>query len=129
MQYGNPRRFAAFIVGKVGQPTQRADRFQSKGSAMRSLIIILILVVMVAIAAVATGFVDINQIRGAQAPTVQATGNGIATQGGQAPAFDVATGSIRVGTGEAQVKVPTLEVERPGVATNDAAANAATNAQ
>ena len=45
-------------------------------------------------------FLDINQIRGAQAPQVSTTQNGIVTKGGQAPAFDVQTGSVTVGSND-----------------------------
>jgi hypothetical protein len=80
---------------------------------MRTLILILIIVIVVAIAAVATGFVDINQIRGAKAPDISATSNGVTAKGGQAPAFDVETGSVKVGAKDATVKVPSVEVQPP----------------
>jgi ABC-type Na+ efflux pump permease subunit len=81
---------------------------------MRAVIFILVIVILLVIAGIATGFLDINQIRGAKAPQVAGTGNGITTRGGQAPAFDVQTGSVKVGTQEKTVKVPTLVVEKPG---------------
>jgi hypothetical protein len=81
---------------------------------MRILLVLLIIAVLVVIAGVATGYVDINQIRGAKAPQVSVTGNGITARGGQAPAFDVQTGSVRVGTTQTTVKVPALQVQRPG---------------
>src|SRR5258708_38794902 len=92
---------------------------------MRAVILILIVAILVIIAAVATGFVNINQIRGAKAPEVSATRNGVIAKGGQAPAFDVETGSVKVGTSKATVTVPALVVERPGqnqaaAATNNA---------
>jgi uncharacterized membrane protein len=87
---------------------------------MRAVLLALILVLVVLIGAVATGFLNINQIRGAKAPEVAATGNGITAKGGQAPAFDVQTGSVKVGTKQQNVKVPTLVVEKP--AQNQAAA-------
>jgi uncharacterized protein involved in outer membrane biogenesis len=80
---------------------------------MRALLFVLIIVVLIVIAGVATGFLDINQIRGARAPQVAATSNGIITSGGQAPAFDVQTGSVKVGSKESTVKVPTIEVQKP----------------
>ena len=80
---------------------------------MRSVILILVVIILIVIAAIATGFLDINQIRGAQAPQVSATHNGIVTKGGQAPAFDVQTGSVTVGAKETTVKVPALEVQQP----------------
>ena len=83
---------------------------------MRAVILILIVAILVIIAAVASGFLNINQIRGAKAPEVSATHNGVTVKGGQAPAFDVETGSVKVGTSKATVKVPAIVVERPGQA-------------
>jgi len=91
---------------------------------MRAVLFLLIIAIVAIIIAVASGFLNINQIRGAQAPEVSATGNGIVAKGGQPPAFDVETGSVKVGTGQATVKVPTLQVEPPqnqsGQVTNNA---------
>ena len=80
---------------------------------MRALIFILIIIVLVIIAGLATGFLDINQIRGARAPQVSATRNGITARGGQAPAFEVQTGSVKVGAKQTTVKVPAIEVQKP----------------
>jgi hypothetical protein len=80
---------------------------------MRALIFILIIIVLAIIAALATGFLDINQIRGARAPQLSTTSNGVTAKGGQAPAFDVQTGSVKVGSKESTVKMPTLQVQRP----------------
>ena len=80
---------------------------------MRAILLILIVVVLVLLAGVATGFLDINQIRGAQAPAVSATHNGIVAKGGQAPAFDVQTGSVEIGTRNATVTVPEVQVKPP----------------
>ena len=91
---------------------------------MRAIIFILIIAVIVVIAAIATGFLDINQVRGAKVPQVAATGNGVVAKGGQAPAFDVQTGSVKVGTKESTVRVPALVVEKPA---ENQAATATTN--
>ena len=80
---------------------------------MRTVILVLILAIVAIIIALATGFLNINQIRGAKAPEVAATGNGVVARGGQAPSFDVETGSVKVGSKEATVKVPILEVRSP----------------
>ena len=80
---------------------------------MRAVIFVVILVILVLIAGIATGFLDINQIRGAKAPDVSATRGGVTAKGGQAPAFDVETGSVKVGTKPANVNVPTLVVQKP----------------
>ena len=81
---------------------------------MRAVILILIIVVVAVIAAVATGFLDINQIRGARAPDVIGDRTtAVTAKGGQAPAFDIETGSVKVGTKDATVKVPSIEVQPP----------------
>lgn len=77
---------------------------------MRAVLLLLIVVVVAAIVLFATGLVDVNTVRGVQAPKVEAGSNGVSAQGGQAPAFDVETGSVAVGTTEATVTVPTLQV-------------------
>jgi uncharacterized protein involved in outer membrane biogenesis len=87
---------------------------------MRAVLLILIVAVLVILAGVVTGFIDINQIRDARAPEVSATHNGIVAKGGQTPAFDVETGSVEVGSRNATVKVPSLEV-KPPVESNTAA--------
>ena len=92
---------------------------------MRALIFILIIIVILVLVAILTGFLDINQIRGGKAPQISTTHNGITAKGGQAPAFEVETGSVKVGSTQANVKVPSLQVQP---AQNQAAA-AANNAQ
>ena len=92
---------------------------------MRAIILILILAILVILAGIGTGFIDIDQIRGAKAPDVDATQNGVVAKGGQTPAFDVETGSVTVGTKDATVKVPAVQVNPPP----DNQAAPATNAQ
>jgi uncharacterized protein involved in outer membrane biogenesis len=80
---------------------------------MRTLILVLIIIIIAIIGAIASGFVDVNQVRGARAPEVSATHNGVTAKGGQAPAFDVETGSVKVGSKETTVRVPQIEVQPP----------------
>lgn len=80
---------------------------------MRALLFVLIVAVLVIIAGIASGFLNIDQIRGARAPDIAATTNGVTAKGGQAPAFDVETGSVKLGTKQRTVNVPTLEVQKP----------------
>lgn len=87
---------------------------------MRAILLILILAVVVLIGAIATGFLNINQVRGAKAPAIATTGNGVSAKGGQAPAFDIETGSVKVGARDATVKIPAIQVQPPG---NQAAAS------
>ena len=89
---------------------------------MRAILFILIIIVLAIIAGIATGFLDINQIRGARAPQISATGNGVTAKGGQAPAFDVETGSVKIGSKQTTVQVPALQVQKP--ADNEAQENA-----
>lgn len=91
---------------------------------MRPILLILILAVVVLIVAIATGFLDINQVRGAKAPDIDASRNGVTATGGQAPAFDIETGSVAVGTKQTNVAVPTLEVKRPSENVAEPVANA-----
>ena len=63
---------------------------------------------------VGTGFVSIKQTRTGIPPQVSATVNGVTAKGGQAPAFDVQTGSVKVGTKPTTVNVPAVTVEKAG---------------
>jgi hypothetical protein len=90
---------------------------------MRALILLLILAILLLIVGVASGFLNISRIRGAKAPEVSATRNGLSAKGGEAPAFDVETGSVKVGSKETKVKVPTLVVQKPGTDQNQVAVN------
>ena len=91
---------------------------------MRTIILVIIIAIVAIIGAIATGFLNISQVREAKAPQIAATQNGVVSKGGQAPAFDVATGSVKIGTKSANVKVPAVEVEKPAnqqqAATNNA---------
>jgi hypothetical protein len=78
---------------------------------MRAILLIVILAVVALIAAIASGFLNINQIRGAEVPAVSTTDNGVKASGGQTPAFDVETGSVSVGTTNATVRVPVVKVQ------------------
>ena len=79
---------------------------------MRTVMLILIIAVVVLIGAFATGYININQTRGAKAPSVEAADGTIRATGGQSPAFEVQTGSVEVGTRDANVAVPKVEVRR-----------------
>jgi len=79
---------------------------------MRAILLILIIAVVALIAAVQIGLVDFRQTRAGTAPTVRAADGKIVTQPGRAPAFDVETGSIGVGTRDTRVPVPSIEVKR-----------------
>lgn len=82
---------------------------------MRAVFLILIVAVVALIIAVQSGFLDITQTRAAKSPEVVAGSGGVSATGGQAPAFDVETGSVSIGTRDANVAVPKLRIE-PGSA-------------
>ena len=81
---------------------------------MRAVILLLILVVVGAIALVATGFVDVSQTQPAQAPAVAVGKDGVVLKGGQEPKFQVDTGRIEVGSGQATIPVPEIRVAPGG---------------
>ena len=95
---------------------------------MRAFLLILILAVVAVIAAVATGFLDINQIRGAKAPQITTTREGVTAKGGQTPAFEVKTGGVGIGSRETTVKVPAIEIHPANGAAAAPAAQAPTAA-
>ncbi len=76
---------------------------ERRGSGARVGIIIGVVAVLAIIAAFAFGLIDINQTREARAPEVSVSG-------GQAPAFDVDTAKVSVGTKTTDVTVPKVEV-------------------
>ena len=99
---------------------------------MRAILFILIIAVLAIIALVATGLIDINQTRPARVPDIDANGAGITARGGQAPAFDVETGTVTVGATEKNVTVPVPQVnvnpankQAPAATTNAATTNTA----
>lgn len=80
---------------------------------MRAILLVLILAAVVLLIAIASGFLDINQTRGAKTPDLSTTQNGVVAKGGQTPAFDVETGSVQVGAKDRTVKVPEIKVVPP----------------
>jgi hypothetical protein len=97
---------------------------------MRAVLLVLIVAVLAVLIALWSGFLNIDQIRGAKAPAISATHNGVVAKGGQAPAFDVETGSVEIGTKKTTVQVPSLTVKRPaGEPVQNQAAQNTTNRQ
>ena len=79
---------------------------------MRAILLILIVGVVALIALISSGLIDISQTRGARAPQLEAADGAIRAEPGQSPAFEVQTGSVKVGTRDANVAVPKIEVKR-----------------
>lgn len=82
---------------------------------MRAIFLILIIAVVGLIAAISFGLIDVTQTRTAQAPHIEAGDGKISATGGQTPRFEVETGSVGVGSREANVSVPTVKVDVPVV--------------
>jgi len=70
--------------------------------------ILAIVAVVLVIAAFAFGLIDINQTKETKLPEVS-------VQGGQAPAFDVDTAKVDVGTKTTDVAVPNVDVSTKDV--------------
>ena len=68
-------------------------------------LVALLIVVALVVAAFAFGLIDIDQTKSAKLPEVN-----VETTGGQAPAFDVNTADVDVGTKKEDVSVPTVDV-------------------
>ena len=77
---------------------------------MRTLLAVLGLIIVIVVILMAFGFINIDQTRTAQLPSVQ-------VQGGQAPAFKADVGTVAVGSVNKTVAVPTVSVNKPGNAT------------
>lgn len=73
-------------------------------------LVALLVIVLLVVAAFAFGLIDIGQTKEAVAPTVS-------VEGGQAPAFDVDTAKVDVGTKTETIEVPTVDV-KPAEAKN-----------
>jgi len=80
---------------------------------MRALFLILIIAVVALIIAVLTGMINLRQTEPAVAPGIATENGRIVTRPGQAPAFDIETGSVGIGAGNASVAVPKVEI-KPG---------------
>ncbi len=79
------------------------EEYPARSNGARVGLIIGIIAILAIIAAFAFGFININQTRSGEAPTVSVSG-------GQAPAFDVDTAKVSVGSKDSSVKVPTISV-------------------
>jgi hypothetical protein len=80
---------------------------------MRAVLLLAIVAIVLIVGAIATGFLNLREIRGAQTPELVATRSSVTAKGGRPPAFDVQTGTVKVGSKETKVKLPTLEVRKP----------------
>lgn len=79
---------------------------------MRTIFVILIIAVLALIAAIQLGLVSISQTQPATSPTISTDNGVIRAEPGQTPEFKVKTGKVELGTREANVDVPSVEVKR-----------------
>ncbi len=77
--------------------------YPARNNGARVGIIVAIIAVLAVIGAFAFGLIDIDQTKETKLPEV-------AVQGGQAPAFDVDTAKVDVGTKSTDITVPKVEV-------------------
>jgi len=78
---------------------------ESRPSNTPAWLLGILVIVLLVVAAFAFGLVNIDQTRQAIAPTVK-----LETTGGQAPAFDVNTAKVDVGSKTETIKTPTIDV-------------------
>lgn len=78
---------------------------ETKRSSTPGWLIAIIVLVALVVAAFAFGLIDIDQTKTAALPDVK-----VETSGGQAPAFDVNTADVNVGTKTETIEVPTVDV-------------------
>jgi hypothetical protein len=77
--------------------------YPARSSGARVGLIVAVIAILAIIAAFAFGLIDINQTKTTKMPDVS-------VQGGQAPAFDVNTAKVDVGTRSTDVTVPKVDV-------------------
>ena len=86
--------------------TNRDGRIvETRSSSSAGWIIAILVIVALVVAAFAFGFINIDQTRETSLPTVK-----MEATSGQAPAFDVNTAKVDVGTTKTTVEVPTVDV-------------------
>jgi predicted S18 family serine protease len=74
---------------------------------MRAILVLLIIIVVAAIAAISLGYINVSQTKTAALPQIK-------VEGGSAPAFDVQTANVSVGSEKHVVETPTVNVQKPG---------------
>jgi hypothetical protein len=85
--------------------TQDGRVVETRSSSTPAWLIGILFIVLIVVAAFAFGLINIDQTQQAVAPTVK-----LETSGGQAPAFDVETAKVDVGTRTETIQTPTVDV-------------------
>lgn len=86
---------------------RRGDTRAPARSSNAGWLIALLVIVALVVAAFALGFIDIDQTKTTKLPDVK-----VETSGGQAPAFDVDTADVDVGTKTETIEVPTVTMDK-----------------
>jgi hypothetical protein len=82
---------------------------EPRSSSTPAWLLGLVVIALLVVAAFAFGLVNIDQVQNAELPTVN-----VEASGGQAPAFDVETAKVDVGSKTETIEVPTVEVTPAG---------------
>lgn len=77
--------------------------YPARSSGLKVGLAVAVIAILAVIAAFAFGLIDINQTKQTKLPEVS-------VQGGQAPAFDVNTAKVDVGSKKTDITVPKVEV-------------------
>ena len=86
---------------------RRGDMRAPARSSNTGWLVALLVIVALVVAAFALGFIDIDQTKTTKLPDVK-----VETSGGQAPAFDVDTADVDVGTKTETIEVPTVTMDK-----------------
>ena len=87
----------------MNTPNEHYKEYPVRNNGARVGIIVAVIAILAIIAAFAFGLIDINQTKEMKAPDVSVSG-------GQAPAFDVDTAKVDVGTKSTDITVPKVDV-------------------
>lgn len=95
------------MADNIPPDTRLHDRrvVETRSSSTPGWLIAIVVIVLLVVAAFALGLVNIDQTQTAKLPDVN-----VETSGGQAPAFDVDTATVDVGSKKETVDVPTVDV-------------------
>ena len=87
--------------------TERTVVAEPARSSNAGWLIAILVIVAIVVAAFALGFIDIDQTKTTKLPDVK-----VEASGGQAPAFDIDTADVDVGTKTETIEVPTVTMDK-----------------
>ena len=71
---------------------------------MRNILIVAMILVLIAILVVASPMLDVRQSEPGSLPSVETSEDGITAQPGEAPSFEVETGSVKMGDDSIEIQ-------------------------